>query len=207
MHELLCLPKGKLIIELIDNTTGNTLNRIEGYNSLTLEAVKLLLGQLLGPSLVPDNTSATFPDSTDVPPGRPNPQFISSGPRASNSIAFIKLGYVEASVTASSVASPTDTDLQSSTTVFTPLTAVNLISNGVQFVLEYEVPAGLVGKKFYEAGLFTLGNNTYNSTSNSITTSTQTGCIMFSRKVHADVIANSNTTLRYTWTISMSNPE
>jgi|LauGreDrversion4_2_1035121.scaffolds.fasta_scaffold04308_4 hypothetical protein len=206
MFQLVNLPKGNLQIEVIDKFTGLVIQSSGGDNSLTLEAVKLLLGQLIGPSLITANTNAVFPDATGIT-GRPSPTFIASGPKAANSISFIKIGFVESTETPTSVASNTDTDLESDTTLFIPLTEVTFLPGAVKFILEYEVTGGLIGKKLYEAGLFTLGNNTYNSGSNLITTNSTTGCVMFSRKVHVPIIANSNTTLRYTWTISMSNQE
>jgi len=197
------LPTGHLKVEVFSKSSGDLLQTVSGSNALTLEAIKLLLGQLVGPSLLPSAITSTFPEEDT---SRPDPGFLSSGPRSANSIAFIGVGYADEPP--ATQASPEDTDLVASTVLFEPLTSVSLKYKSLEFVFEYDVTSGLVGKKLFEAALFTLGTNTYNSQQNQITSSDKSlGCIMFSRKVHSQVLVNPDTTLRYTWTISMSDPE
>jgi len=195
-------PAGYLTVEVISNRSGSVIQSIGGNNSLTLEAIRLLLGQLVGPGLI---------ESTDsFPPiaSRPNPVFNSQGPGIANSIRLISLGYVgQADTVPSTQESPTDTELFSTTHLTLPLTEIRFGNGYVRFILEYPVTSSEIGNKFFEAGLFTLGENTVDQSGDVELPITSAGSIMFSRKVHSTVTGIENTTLRYTWTISMSDPE
>lgn len=196
----LCLPKGYLTVEQIDTNTGEVTLLDEGYNSLTKEAVSLLLGQLIGPSLLEANSQNAFPTDTA---NRPAPYFIATGPRTSNSISFLGLGY---SSTSESISEPSvlDTALLSTSKIYVPITQAVLGLNTVKFVTEVPVTSELVGNIFQEAGLFSLGNNIYNSSENSIEYASLSGTTLFSRKTHVPVTANTNSILRYSWSLSMS---
>lgn len=197
----LCLPKGYLTVEQIDTNTGEVTLLDEGYNSLTKEAVSLLLGQLIGPSLLQASSQNAFPTDTS---DRPAPYFIAAGPRSANSISFLGLGYSftpEESIPAPSVL---DTGLLSPNKIYVPITQAFLGLNTVKFVTEVSVTQELTGGIFQEAGLFTLGNNSYNPSENSIEYASLAGTTLFSRKTHVPVTANTNSILRYSWSLSMS---
>lgn len=196
----LCLPKGYLTVEQIDTNTGEVTLLDEGYNSLTKEAVSLLLGQLIGPSLLAASSQNSFPTDTD---NRPEPYFIAAGPRSANSISFLGLGY---SFFTESISEPSvlDTGLLSASKIYVPITQAFLGLNTVKFVTEVPVTLELAGAIFQEAGLFTLGNNSYSPSENSIVYASLSGTTLFSRKTHVPVTANTNSILRYSWSLSMS---
>lgn len=196
---------GHVKVEKIEN--GNRVTLVDKKNTLVKESPKIILSQLLTPSLVADNTAFDKQDNA-----RPDVYAWASGPSQYNSVGYMHFGYYEdGEADPEIVVSSTDYDLSSASdrTVKLPITSITVQEYSVKFVCQFQVTNLTADYNYVEAALYTTGDNIDNAgtvldpTDASYSSNTP---LMFAHQSHTAVQASTGSTIVYTWTVAMQEP-
>lgn len=208
MASLIPAVKGSVKIEVITN--GKVVKTQQTPNTLVLEAPKIMLGNIIGPSLTGGEPDAF----TNSDASRP---VISAGgydgPSSKLSVNYLKLGYVEGTNQVESVTvSANDTlPLGATLTVTKLLTGVDLGEYSVQFICSFEVTSDTASRNYFEAALLCPALAPFSTSL--MPDPEQEGSeydeadqVMFAHQTHTPIQASAGSTIRYTWTITMQEP-
>jgi len=199
--------KGHVKVEVIE-PSGNSRTMVDKKNTLVKEAPKAILGQLVAPTLLSSNT--TFPKTN---PARPDIIAYSSGPQSNNSIGYMQFGYYEDGEPIGNITvAATDQGMESASDhiITEVIDSSNIQEYSVQFICEFEVTNSTSTHNYIEAGLFTVGANYDSGTSSLVAPSAldfdSASLRMLAHQSHTAVQASSGSTIRYTWTLTMQEP-
>lgn len=196
---------GHVKVEKIEN--GNRVTLVDKRNTLVKESPKIILSQLLTPSLVADNTAFDKQDNA-----RPDVYAWASGPSHYNSVGYMHFGYYEdGEADPEIVVSSTDYELSSVAiqTVKLPITSITVQEYSVKFVCQFQVTQATATHNYVEAALYTTGDNlddtgtVLDPTDGDYSSNTP---LMFAHQSHTAVQASTGSTIVYTWTVAMQEP-
>ena len=207
MKSIISPIKGHVKVEVIE-PSGHSKTVVDKKNTLVKEAPKAILGQLVAPTLLSSDT--TFP-KTD--PARPDIIAYTAGPQSDNSIGYMKFGYYADNEPVTSIAvAATDYNLGSASdhAVTEVIDSSTIQEYSVQFICEFEVTNDTATNNYIEAGLFTVGSNYDSATSALVAPDAaafnNASLRMLAHQSHTAVQASSGSTIRYTWTLTMQEP-
>ena len=196
---------GHVRVEKIEDGTKVIL--VDKKNTLVKESPKIILSQLLTPSLVADSTAFDKQDNA-----RPDVYAWASGPSHYNSVGYMHFGYYEdGEADPQIVVSSSDYALSSAADriVKLPITSITVQEYSVKFVCQFQVTENTADYNYVEAALYTTGNNLDNAgtvldpTDANYSSNTP---LMFAHQSHTAVQASTGSTIVYTWTVAMQEP-
>lgn len=200
--------KGSVKIEVIK--AGKVVKSQQTPNTLVLEAPKIMLGNIIGPSL----TGSDAVNFSNSDASRPT---ISAGgyegPSSKLSVNYLRLGYVEGTDAVESVTVSATDQLPIGATlgVTKLLTGVELGEYSVQFICSFEVTSATASRNYFEAALLCPALLPYSTSlmpdpEQEGSEYDETKQVMFAHQTHTPIQASVGSTIRYTWTITMQEP-
>ena len=199
--------KGSVKIEVLRD--GLVVKSQETPNTLVIEAPKIMLGNIIGPGLT-GAQEASFGDTT----GEDRPVVSAGGlegPSTKLAVTYLGLGYVEGTdQTDNIVVGPTDKlPLQANLSTTKKITSVELGEYSVRFICSFVVTEETATRNYFEAALLCpvlADNRTSNPPDPSDDSFSILDQVMFAHQVHNPIQANVDSTIQYTWTITMQDP-
>jgi hypothetical protein len=196
--------RGHIKVEIIDLTGKKTV--VDKANTLVKESPKMLLANLIAPSMITDGTN--FPTTA----GRPNVKAWATGANTYNSLGYMRFGYYDEGADVPSISVSADDHVMARATVNKvvtfAITSITIESFAIKVVCEFQVTTSTKDYNYIEAGLYTAGSNV---ASGSVLAPDNVGynaatSLMFAHQTHTAVQASAGSTIRYTWTITMEEP-